>query len=94
MTASNMTHSVNGINKTLGAELVSLKDVGKTFGRGNKKIEALLQRFPAERIRRQLDWLPHRQARNPAALLIRAQSAGSTRSGKVGTPAQTRLNWT
>jgi hypothetical protein len=37
-----------------------------------EQIEALLQRFPAERIRRQLDWLPHRQARNPAALLIRA----------------------
>jgi hypothetical protein len=35
-------------------------------------IDSLLQRFPAERIRRQLDWLPHRQARNPAALLIRA----------------------
>src|SRR5437764_2346720 len=41
MTASNIIHSVNGINKTLGAELVSLKDVGKTFGRGNKRIEAL-----------------------------------------------------
>jgi len=27
--------------KTVGAELVSLKDVGKTFGRNNKKIEAL-----------------------------------------------------
>jgi hypothetical protein len=37
-----------------------------------EQIEALLQHFPAERIRRQLDWLPHRQARNPAALLIRA----------------------
>jgi hypothetical protein len=37
-----------------------------------EQIQSLLQRFPAERIRRQLDWLPHRQARNPAALLIRA----------------------
>jgi hypothetical protein len=37
-----------------------------------EQIQSLRQRFPAERIRRQLDWLPHRQARNPAALLIRA----------------------
>jgi hypothetical protein len=41
-------------------------------GLDTDQIESLLQRFPAERIRRQLDWLPHRQARNPAALLIRA----------------------
>src|SRR5215467_7648306 len=41
MAASNLTHSFNGTNKPLGAELVSLKNVGKTFGRGNKKIEAL-----------------------------------------------------
>src|SRR5215475_8516770 len=27
--------------KPIGAEMVSLKDVGKTYGRGNKKIEAL-----------------------------------------------------
>ena len=36
------------------------------------QIDGLLQRFPRVRIRRQLEWLPARQARNPAALLIRA----------------------
>src|SRR5258708_669674 len=40
MAASNLTHG-NGTNKPLGAELVALKNVGKTFGRGNKKVEAL-----------------------------------------------------
>jgi hypothetical protein len=37
-----------------------------------EQIQSLLHRFSAERIRRQLDWLSQRQARNPAALLIRA----------------------
>ena len=32
----------------------------------------LLRAFPADRIRRQLNWLPARQARNPAAMLLRA----------------------
>lgn len=36
------------------------------------QIDWLLDHHPVERIRRQLDWLPARRARNPAALLIRA----------------------
>jgi hypothetical protein len=36
------------------------------------QIDWLLHRFPRARLRRQLDWLPQRQARNPAALLLRA----------------------
>jgi hypothetical protein len=41
-------------------------------GLNSDQIAGLLRRFPPERIRRQLDWLPQRRARNPAALLIRA----------------------
>jgi hypothetical protein len=37
-----------------------------------EQIERLLRTFPHDRVRRQLAWLPARQARNPAALLIRA----------------------
>jgi len=36
------------------------------------QIDHLLRVFPSERIQRQLAWLPEREARNPAALLIRA----------------------
>lgn len=36
------------------------------------QIDWLTGRFPLERIRRQLDWLPPRQPRNPAGMLIRA----------------------
>lgn len=35
-----------------------------------RKAEYLVTRFPIERIRRQLSWLPHRGARKPASLLI------------------------
>lgn len=34
--------------------------------------ERLLTHFPAERVRRQIRWLPRRGARNPAAFLIKA----------------------
>jgi hypothetical protein len=44
----------------------------QAVGLNPEQIEWLLKRFPRERLRRQLDWLPRRQARNPAALLIRA----------------------
>jgi hypothetical protein len=36
------------------------------------QVERLLAEYPEERIRRQLDWLPARKARVPAALLLRA----------------------
>ena len=37
-----------------------------------EQVAWLLRSFPRERLQRQLEWLPSRQARNPAALLIRA----------------------
>lgn len=37
-----------------------------------EQAERLLTDFAAERVRRQLAWLPHRSARNPAAFLVRA----------------------
>lgn len=37
-----------------------------------RKAENLVRRFPAERIRRQLEWLPYRSARRPAPLVIAA----------------------
>jgi hypothetical protein len=37
-----------------------------------RKARHLVDRYPAERIRRQLDWLPRRPARRPAPLLIAA----------------------
>jgi hypothetical protein len=49
-----------------------LKALLERVGINTEQTVWLLQRFPAERIRRQLEWLPARQARNPAALLIRA----------------------
>lgn len=48
------------------------------------QIDHLLSKFPAERIQRQLAWLPERDARNPAALLLRAieQDWDAPREGK------------
>lgn len=37
-----------------------------------EQIEWLTRSFPVEQIQRQLEWLPKRGARNPAALLLRA----------------------
>ena len=36
------------------------------------QVDRLLSEYPEERVRRQLEWLPARRARVPAALLIRA----------------------
>jgi len=44
----------------------------ETAGLRPEQVEWVLGHFPPDRIRRQLDWLPARQARNPAALLLRA----------------------
>jgi hypothetical protein len=54
-----------------------------TVGLDADQVDRLLESFPRPRIRRQLDWLPARQARNPAALLIRAveQDWGPPREG-------------
>jgi hypothetical protein len=49
----------------LGTEL---EDLGLT----PDQIDWLTLHFPESQIRRQLDWLPDRAARNPAAMLIRA----------------------
>lgn len=54
---------------TLPAEL--MRELG-TVGLNHAQIDSLAKRFPEDEIRRQLDWLPSRGARNPAALLIRA----------------------
>ena len=42
------------------------------FGLKALQTDMLLARFDTERIRRQLDWLPARNARNPAAFLLAA----------------------
>jgi hypothetical protein len=44
----------------------------QAVGLNPDQIEWLTRTFPQDRIRRQLGWLPARQARNPAAMLIRA----------------------
>lgn len=41
-------------------------------GVGLRKAESLVNHFSAERIRRQLKWLPHRAARRPASMIIAA----------------------
>lgn len=48
------------------------------------QVDHLLSKFPVERIQRQLAWLPEREARNPAALLLRAieQDWDAPREGK------------
>lgn len=45
-------------------------------GLNHAQIDSLAKRFPAEEIEQQLQWLPARGARNPAALLIRAIEQG------------------
>lgn len=47
---------------------VRLENTGLT----SEQARSLLERFDAERIRRQLAWLPYRHARNPAGLLLTA----------------------
>jgi hypothetical protein len=42
------------------------------IGLNPEQVSWLLRSFPRDRIQRQMEWLPARQARNPAALLIRA----------------------
>lgn len=41
-------------------------------GVGLRKAQSLIDRFPAERIQRQLRWLAQRSPRKPASLLIAA----------------------
>ncbi len=36
------------------------------------QVDALLERYPHERVERQLDWLPHRNAKSPARFLMAA----------------------
>jgi|CXWL01.1.fsa_nt_gi hypothetical protein len=42
------------------------------LGVGLRKARSLVDEYPAERIERQLNWLPLRAARRPASLLISA----------------------
>lgn len=42
------------------------------LGVGLRKARNLVEKYPAELIRRQLEWLPLRSARRPASLLIAA----------------------
>jgi len=37
-----------------------------------RKAESLARRYPAQEIRKQLDWLPFRSARRPASMIIAA----------------------
>lgn len=58
-------------SSTMSAEnslVEALTAVGLTLA----QVARLRERYAPERLRRQLDWLPARQARNPAALLVRA----------------------
>jgi hypothetical protein len=55
-----------------GPEPDALSGPLAAVGLNPEQIEWLRRSFPAARIRRQLDWLPQRQARNPAALLLKA----------------------
>ena len=53
------------------------------------QIDRLMGQYPPEQIRRQLEWLPARRARTPAALLIRAVEGdwGPPGNGSNGNPA-------
>jgi hypothetical protein len=60
---------------TPGPEAVVPDDLASALaavGLNPEQIAWLMRSFPQERLRRQLDWLPQRQARNPAALLLKA----------------------
>lgn len=48
--------------------VLELVEVGVSL----RKAENLASRFPALKIRRQLDWLPYRSARRPASMIIAA----------------------
>lgn len=48
--------------------------------------DELLDRYPADQIRQQLDWLPHRNAKNPARLIVAAIE------GRYAAPAAVRFN--
>lgn len=37
-----------------------------------RKSESLVRRYPANEVRKQLDWLPFRSARRPASMIIAA----------------------
>jgi len=37
-----------------------------------RKAESLVRRYPAQEVRKQLDWLPFRSARRPASMIIAA----------------------
>jgi len=59
-------------NSTGPVEAADLRQALAHVGLEPMQVEHLLRTCPAERIGRQLAWLPAREARNPAALLIRA----------------------
>lgn len=75
--ASDATPASQAPKAALAAELAAV-------GLDPDQIDGVLTGFPQERIRRQLDWLPARQARNPAALLIRAIEQNWSAPREVG----------
>lgn len=56
-------------------------------GLSQEQIDYLMDAFPLERIERQISWLPHRHARNPAKLLVAAIQHD------YEPPAFVRLQW-
>ena len=70
-------HEIGQISKTeiSDGETPQLKDLRRRLlnvGIASEQTESLLSGFEAERIERQLQWLPFRHARNPSAYLVAA----------------------
>lgn len=59
-------------DRTGGGEADDLRDRMEAIGLYPDQAEELLRRYPEDRLLRQLEWLPHRKPRNPAAYFIRA----------------------
>lgn len=82
--ASESTDGPERIPSGTDAEMIDLRRALAEVGLEPAQVEHLVRAFPAERIQRQLVWLPARQARKPAAFLIRAieQDWEAPREGK------------
>jgi len=70
-------HEIGQISKTeiSDAETPQLKELRRRLlnvGIASEQTEYLLSHFEAERIEKQLQWLPFRHARNPSAYLVAA----------------------
>jgi len=77
-----LTRKTNKKDKDVGSDLLLVRTRCSCLGIALTVINVLLERYSLDRILRQLEWLPFRDPRDPAAMLISAVQGDWTRPAK------------